>query len=126
MSEISLKSRRWFCAIPLKYSEAGRFWVRDAGLVCQGLRMLGMDSRFVALGEPGMREDVPLITCTPEQMEDAKWWGQWNLEVVLLYSWALPCYEPIARAIKAAGTKVFIILDTDGVVSPHVGPALSF
>jgi glycosyltransferase involved in cell wall biosynthesis len=87
--------------------------------------MLGMDSRFVALGEPGMREDVPLITCTPEQMEDPKWWGQWELEVVLLYSWALPGYEPIARAIKTAGIKVVIVLDTDGIVSPHVWPAVS-
>ena len=55
MNKIFTESRRWFCAIPMKYSETGRFWERDAGLVCQGLRMLGMDSRFVALGEPGMR-----------------------------------------------------------------------
>jgi glycosyltransferase involved in cell wall biosynthesis len=109
----------------MKYRETGSFWERDNGLVCLGFRMLGMDSRFVALGEPGVREDVPLITCTPEQMQDAKWWGQWKVDGVVLFAWALPRYEPIARAIKVAGIKLFLLLDTDGTVSPHVWPRRS-
>ena len=113
-------SGRWLWAIPLGYSEEGSFWVRDGGLVCLGFRMLGIDARFVALGQPGERTDVPLITCPLEQMREAAWWKQWNVEGVLLNSWASPRYEPIARAIKNAGLRVILMLDNEGIVSPHV------
>jgi glycosyltransferase involved in cell wall biosynthesis len=82
--------------------------------------MLGADVRFVALGPPGERKDVPLITCTMEQMQEAAWWKQWEVDGVLFVSWAMPCYEPIARAIKAAGIKLILMLDTEGVDSPQV------
>jgi glycosyltransferase involved in cell wall biosynthesis len=104
------------------YSDEGNFWVRDGGLVIRGMRMLGVDARFIALGQPGERNDVPLITCTLEQMREAAWWKQWKAETVLLTSWALPRYEPIARAIKDAGSKLILVLDTEGLVSPHVWP----
>jgi glycosyltransferase involved in cell wall biosynthesis len=84
--------------------------------------MLGVDARFIALGQPGERRDVPLITCTLEQMREAAWWKQWQADAVLLTSWALPRYEPIARAIKDAGSKLILVLDTEGIVSPHVWP----
>lgn len=106
----------------MKYSDTGGFWDRDMGLLCNGFRMLGVDSRFVALGEPSLREDLPLILSTLEQMQDAKWWRQWDTEVVVLCAWALLRYEPIARAIKSAGMRLFLVMDTDGVVSPHVWP----
>ena len=104
------------------YSEEGGFWVRDGGLVCFGLRMLGVDARFVALGQPGERNDVPLITCTLEQMQQAAWWKQWNVDGVFLNSWALPRYEPIARAIKSAGLRVILMLDSEGIVNPRIWP----
>src|SRR5271168_2300455 len=110
MTEAPQKPGRWFCAIPMDYRVDGAFWDRDSGLVCQGFRKLGMDSRFVALGQPSQREDMPLILCTLVQMQDANWWRQWNLEGVILTAWALPCYEPIARAIKTAGVKLNLAL----------------
>ena len=102
--------------------EGGGGWERDGGLVCRGFRMLGVDARFVALGPPGERKDVPLITCPLEQMQEAAWWRQWDVEGVLLNAWALPRYEPIARAIKLAGVKVILMLDNEGIVSPRVWP----
>jgi glycosyltransferase involved in cell wall biosynthesis len=113
---------RWFCAIPMTYSDDAGFWDRDAGLVCQGFRALGMDSKFIALGPPSQREDVPLILSSLAQMTDTNWWRQWKLEGVLLYAWALPRYEPIARAIKTAGLKLNLVLDSDGLVNPHIWP----
>jgi glycosyltransferase involved in cell wall biosynthesis len=107
----------------MEYSEDGAFWVRDGGLICRGFRMFGVDARFVALGQPGERKDVPLITCTLQQMQQAEWWKQWEADGVLLSSWALPRYEPIARAIKSAGPKLILTLDTQGIVSPHVWPS---
>jgi hypothetical protein len=84
--------------------------------------MLGVDARFVALGPPGERKDVPLLTCALAQMEEAAWWKQWEADTVLLNAWALPRYEPIARAIITAGARLILTLDTDGMVSPHVWP----
>ncbi len=106
--------------MPMTYSEGGGFWDREFGLVCLGLRMLGMDSRFVALGQPSQREDVPLILCTLAQMMDPNWWRQWNLEGVILNAWGSPRYEPIARAIKTAGVKLNVALDSNGIDHPHV------
>jgi glycosyltransferase involved in cell wall biosynthesis len=106
----------------MAYDENGGFWERDMGLVCQGFRKLGMDSKFIALGQPSQREDVPLILSTLEQLKDPDWWRQWKLEGVLLNAWALPRYEPIARAIKTVGLKLNLTLDSDGLVNPHIWP----
>ena len=122
MKAASSEPGRWLLAIPMVYSEEGAFWDRDVGLMCLGFRMLGVDARFVALGPPGERKDVPLITCPLEQMQEAAWWKQWGVDRVLLNAWALPRYEPIARAIKSAGLKLILTLDTEGLVSPHVWP----
>lgn len=126
MSEISQKAGRWFCAIPMRYSDGAGFWDRDGGLVCQGFRCLGMDSKFVALGEPGSRQDVPLILCNLDQMMDSNWWRQWSLEGVVLCAWGLRRYEPIARAIKGAGVKLNLVLDSSGSVHPRVSPRSCF
>jgi hypothetical protein len=53
-------------------------------------------------------------------MEDPAWWRQWNLEGVVLYSWALPRFTRVTRALKEAGVKVVLVLDADGVRSPQV------
>ncbi len=103
------------------YREDG-FWHRDGGLVCLGARMLGMDARFVALGPPGERKDVPLITCTLEQMREAEWWKQWKVDGVVLNAWELPRYEPIARAVKTAKLRLILTVDKEGLASPHVWP----
>jgi glycosyltransferase involved in cell wall biosynthesis len=124
MNATTGKPGRWFCAIPLVYRDKWSFWVRDGGLVCLGLRTLGMDAKFVALGQPGTREDVPLITCTLEHMMDAAWWKQWGLEGVILCSWALPRYEPIARAVKTAGCKLILTYDVANIASPYVWPRM--
>jgi glycosyltransferase involved in cell wall biosynthesis len=105
----------------MDYWEGEDFWVRDAGLFCLGFRAIGVDARFVALGTPAVREDVPLILCSPAQMEEASWWSQWGLEGVVVYSWALPRYTKIVRAIRTAGAKVVLLLDSDGTRSPRQG-----
>ena len=62
------------------------------------------------------------MACTLEQMQEAAWWKQWNVDGTMLSSWALPGYEPIARAIKNAGLKLILTLDNEGLLSPHVWP----
>lgn len=111
---------RWLTAIPLPYAEDGGFWDRDAGLACLGLRELGVDAKFVALGMPQESEQPPLIIATIEQMCDANWWRSRQVEGVFIYSWGAPRYEPIARAIRKAGIKLVVHLDSDGCLSPRV------
>lgn len=115
---------RWFASIPLPPREEvdPTFWTRDSALWCRGFQLLGIESKVVALGEPCQRQDRPLILAPLQQMGDPEWWQQWDLDGVVLFSWALRRYEPIARAIKQAGAKLVLYLDTGGFISPHVWP----
>jgi glycosyltransferase involved in cell wall biosynthesis len=115
------KSAKWFTAIPLVYrSDEPGFWTREAGLLCLGFRELGIDSRFVTLGESRVHEERPVISAPLENLLDPAWWKQWGITGVVLYSWAAPRFEPIARAIKASGAKLVLRLDSDGLNSPLV------
>ncbi len=112
---------KWLTATPLVYGENLQFWDRDAGLLCLGLRQLGQDSRFVALGETtSVSTTQPLITGRIEDFHDPAWWRQWEATGVLLNAWGTPRYEPIARAIKTAGLRLVVRLDSDGCKSPRL------
>lgn len=111
--------RRWLAAIPMRYVEGIGFWDRDSALLCPEFQKAGVDARFVALGEPAVRKDVPLILSTLEQMEDTNWWKQWNAEGVQLSAWAAPRYEPITRAIKSSGATLVVHCDSNGIKSPR-------
>lgn len=111
---------QWLTATPLVYGENLQFWDRDAGLLCLGLRQLGQDSRFVALGEKtSCSTTPPLITGRLADFHDASWWRQWGATGVILNAWAAPRYEPVARAIKAAGLGLVTRLDSSGCKSPR-------
>src|SRR5690349_24652939 len=99
MGELTTGS--WFTAIPLAYREGESFWTRDAGLLCTGLRNVGVDARFVCLGQKAEQKDLPLLLAEREELTDSAWWSRWNLEGVLIISWALPQFELIVRAIRA-------------------------
>ena len=113
---------KWLTATPLVYGENLQFWDRDAGLLCLGLRQLGQDSRFVALGETtSVSTTQPLITGRIEDFHNPAWWRQWGATGVILNAWGTPRYEPVARAIKAAGLRLVVRLDSDGCNSPRAG-----
>jgi glycosyltransferase involved in cell wall biosynthesis len=113
--------KRWLTAIPLEYfDQNGAFFRRDAGALCLAFRALGIPSKLVALGAPTESENPPLILCKPAQMADAGWWREQKAAWVVLYSWAAPRYEPVARAIKESGARLMVRMDTDGIKSPHV------
>ncbi|HEY0455598.1 MAG TPA: glycosyltransferase [Verrucomicrobiae bacterium] len=112
---------KWLTVLPLQYDSALGFWDRDAGLLCLSLIEAGADCRLVALGPSGVQKDQPLILASLEEMKTSAWWLQWKAEVVVLYSWAAPRYEPVARAIKASGARLIIRMDSDGLKSPRLG-----
>jgi glycosyltransferase involved in cell wall biosynthesis len=96
-------------------------WERDGGLLCLAFRTLGMDTRFIAIDRPRVHEDEPRIDASLTQMIDPEWWRRWQLEGVVLYSWAAPRYEPVALAIKSAGITLIIKVDCGAEKSPRVG-----
>jgi len=111
---------RWLTATPLNYGGNPQFWERDAGLLCLGLRELGVDARLVLLGEPTEFRDAPLITGRREDFANPAWWSRWGATGVVLNSWAAPRFEPVARAIKAAGLRLVVRLDSSGDKSPRL------
>jgi glycosyltransferase involved in cell wall biosynthesis len=111
---------RWFVAM-LQPARGATDWDRDGGLLCLGFRALGMDTRFIALDRPHTHEREPRIDASVEQMTAPEWWRQWQIEGVVLYSWAAPRYEPVARAIAEAGVRCVIKIDSDGYKCPRQG-----
>lgn len=69
-----------------------------------------------------MDKRTDLILGTLQQLSSPEWWKQWGLHGVVLYSWALPKFTPVIRAIKAAGAQVIIPLDGDGSRSARQWP----
>ena len=111
---------RWLTATPLVYGGNLQFWERDAGLLCLGLRELGSDARLVLLGEPAEQRDPPLILGRLEDFKNPAWWSRWNATGVVLNSWGAPRFEPVARAIKHAGLRLVVRLDSNGDKSPRL------
>lgn len=122
---MSQTRQRWLTAIPLPYSEAPGWWEREAGALCLGFREIGVDARFVVLGEPRPNVEPFLLACRGD-MESAEWWNAQAAVGVVLYSWGAPRHEPIARAIAKSGTKLLLRMDTDGTNSPRVDFARYF
>jgi len=111
---------RWFTAI-LQPSRGDAECDQHAGLLCMAFRSLGVDSRYIALSTPRVYENEPRIDASLPQLIDPEWWRQWKLEGVVLYSWAAPRYEAVARAITEAGARCVIKIDCDGYKSPRQG-----
>jgi glycosyltransferase involved in cell wall biosynthesis len=83
-----------------------------------GLSMSGIDSIAVMPG-PSMPEDDPrLIRTDYRNLSDAAWWQEQSPDAVIFFSWAMPQYTPIARAIKVSGAKLLVFLDSAGFWSP--------
>lgn len=104
----------------MDYSDDGQFWDRESGLFCRGFRLLGHDAKLVALGQPDTKTGNPVHLGSLQQLMDVSFWKQLGATGVVFYSWAVPKYEPIARAIKASGSKLVVKLDSDGVKCPRV------
>lgn len=119
---MSVKRPKWFGATPLAYIPGPTgFWFRDLGALTVEFGRMGVDSQFVVYGTADQMEPgKPLILCSPQEMTRPEWWSKWQVDGVILNSWGAPQYTPIARAIKAAGARLIIRLDSDGLKSPRL------
>ncbi len=109
-------------ALLMPYRHKGGFWERDGGLLATEARRQGIAASLVLLPGDTEEEDKPLITGTLREMADPHWWRVRSPDMVVLYAWGMPRYAPVAKAIRDAGIRLQVQIDSDGVVSPRVHP----
>jgi len=115
----------WFTSTPVSFGGGPDFFLRDSGLVCKGLQSIGLICKSVMPlpNHPGdMTND--LIRVSAEELARLEFWSSIGAEKVVLYSWGAPKYKHIAEAVRDSGAKLFINLDSGGIISPKVTPKL--
>lgn len=115
----------WFTATPVSFAGNSAFFSRDSGLICKALQRSGIKCKSVMPlpKHPGdLTED--LIRTDIENLTQPKWWREMGADRVVLYSWGHYKYRQIAEATHGSGAKVFVNLDSAGIVSPRSTPRL--
>lgn len=112
--------KRIFTCTPVSFHANEMFWIRDTGLICRHLQMIGVENKCIMLG-PAHDDDVDtehIIRATFGDLKTPQWWRKLRLDGVILYSWGMPQYMPIARAIRTAGIPFSIHWDGGGDLRP--------
>lgn len=100
------------------------FFMRDTGMLSRVLRGMGVRSKVV-MPLPARAEDTDsdeLIRTSPANLRSAAWWRSLGIDGVVLYSWGDIRYNNVARAIRTAGIRLVVHLDTDGVLPAWIEP----
>jgi glycosyltransferase involved in cell wall biosynthesis len=114
--------KKWITCTPVAFSgDEKTFFSRDSGLCCRALQALGASAKVV-MPEPAW-DDVPDVLRVPyARLSNPEFWREQGVAAVILYSWADPRYTTIAEAIKKGGVKLYLNMDTGGLISPFVEP----
>lgn len=111
-----------FTCTPVRFKGNYSFFARDSGLFSVGLNSLGIESRPIMPGPPMENDDPRLIRTDYANLECPDWWSSMRLDGLILYSWAAPRFNAIAKAVHAAGIPLLVNMDTCGLVSPLASP----
>ena len=114
---------RIYTCTPVDFIGNHSFFARDSGLCCRGLQMLGVESRAIMPGPERLDDEPDLIRTDYANLESSDWWRSLELGGLIFYSWSNPQYTPIARAIKQAGIRLMVNMDTGGLLTPRVEPS---
>lgn len=109
------KYKRIYTCTPYAFHANDGFFIRDSGLICKTLLSMGIESKSVMplpYYEDDQKED--LIRTSMSNLKSAQWWKEQNIDGVVLYSWGAPRYTGVAKAIKKAGIRLVIHMDTSG------------
>ncbi len=99
---------------------------RDSGIVTEGLRKIGVESRLVILRTEGMLIDDRFLPVSRNQFCDAAFWKSLALDAVVVQGGGDIGMDPVLQAIRSSATKMLLRLDSDGVVAPQVDSYLYF
>ena len=117
-----LKNKKWITCTPIAFrGDEQTFFSRDSGLCCRALQSLGCEAKVV-MPEPAWDDEPDVMRVRYDQLSDPAFWREQDAEAVIFYSWAHPRYADLARAIKDAGLKLFVNVDTGGLFSLFVEP----
>lgn len=120
---IYMPPKRIFACTPVSFHADEKFWIRDTGLICRHLRMLGVESKCIMLG-PAYADDIDteyVIRAELRDLKSSSWWRAQELDGVVLYSWAIPRYTSVARAVREAGIPFSVHWDGGGDLRPDEG-----
>ena len=72
---------------------------------------------------PSYPQDAPdVLRASYKNLCDPEWWKSLYLDGLVLYSWAAPRYNAVARAVHLAGVRSVVYMDTHGLISPLGNP----
>ncbi len=115
-------NKNWIACTPVAFrGDEKTFFSRDSGLCCRALQALGANAKVI-MPEPVWDDEPDVMRAPYVRLRDPEFWREQGADAVILYSWAAPRYTPIAEAIKASGLKLFLNMDTHGLISPYVEP----
>lgn len=113
-----MKYKNWITCTPKAFrGDEKTFFSRDSGLCCRALQLLGVRAKVV-MPEPAWDDEADVSRVPYRCLSDPEFWRRQNVDAVILYSWGEPQYTAIALAIKAGGARLFLNMDTDGIVGP--------
>jgi len=114
---------KWYTCAPVRFSGDEAFFARDSGLLCKGFQAAGVSCKAIMPGPP-MEGDCALdLIRTPfKNLENPAWWKSLGGSGVVFYGWGLGRYVPIVKAIQSAGLHLVTNMDSDGFLSPVIGP----
>jgi glycosyltransferase involved in cell wall biosynthesis len=117
-----LRYKNWITFTPKAFrGDEKTFFSRDSGLCCRALQSLGAKAKVV-MPEPAWDDEPDVLRVPYKRLTDPSFWREQKADVVISYSWGNPCYTAMVEAIKASGLKLYLNMDTDGLMSPFVEP----
>jgi glycosyltransferase involved in cell wall biosynthesis len=119
----TMKHNNWITCTPVAFrGDEKTFFSRDTGLCCRALQSLGAKAKAVMPG-PAWDDEPDVLRVPYNRLSEPAFWREQGADAVVLYSWADPRYTSIAKAIKDGGLKLFLNMDTDGLISPFIEPS---
>lgn len=114
--------KNWIACTPMAFrGDEQTFFNRDSGLCCRALQTLGVNAKVV-MPEPAWDDEPDVLRVPYSRLSEPEFWREQGVDAVILYSWADPRYTKIAAAIHEGGSKLFLNMDTGGLMSPFVEP----
>lgn len=120
---MNLQYKNWITFTPVAFrGDEKSFFSRDSGLCCRALQTLGAQATAM-MPEPTWDDEPDVVRVPYMHFCDPSFWRQQKTDAVISYSWGYPRYAAIAEAIKKGGLKLFLNMDTTGIISPLITPA---
>ena len=107
--------KKIYTCTPVAFHANEGFFIRDTGLIASTLRTMGVESKCIMplpFYDDDQREH--LIRTEYRNLFSVEWWKSLGIDALVLYSWGSPRYRGIAWAVRNAGIRLVIHMDSSG------------